>query len=205
MAAGLRVAVDVQHIHRPPGSKHARDRGSLYALANGTTITEASAAMTYAAALSSYLRAHGATVLDNDPAHGVFVGFYSQRNAAATAWKAHAYLACHINSGRGSYAAMEYMSTTIGAELAQAIAPRLREAFPTLILNAKTVSLSTDQRGSDCIERVGPSCAAVLCEPFFGDNPRHQSLLASPELVKVGEAIGQGVVEWWRTRQTAVG
>lgn len=202
MVAGLKVVVDVQHIYRE--GKHARDRGSVYALANGLTVTEASAATSYAAALAAFLEAHGAAVLTNDPAHGILVGPYSRRNLAARDFGAHAYLACHVNSGRGSYAAWEYMSTTIGADLAGALLPVMRNAFPLEILASKRVALSTGQRGAVCIERTAASCATVLCEPFFGDNPRHQGLLAAPELVKVGEAIGAGVLEWWKARQAVV-
>lgn len=197
---GLRAVVDVQHLYRT--GSHAGDRGSVYTLANGTRVTEADATLVYAHAIVSYLELWGARVVSNDPAHGILVGPYSARNLAAQT--SHAYLACHLNAGGGAYAAVEYMSTTVGAALAAAIGPQVQAAFPTDIPNAKAIPLSSGQRGAVCIERVASNVAAVICEPFFGDNPRQQHLLDAPSLVRVGEVIAHGVADWWKTRQIAI-
>jgi len=201
LVSGLRVVVDVQHLYK---TDRPNDRGAVYTLANGLKVTEASAALLYAQSLCQYLEAQGAAVLTNDPAHGIMVGFYSQRNRAAGAWGATAYIACHVNAGLGQYAAVEYMSTTVGSDLAGAIAPQLKAAFPTTLSAAKLVALSSGQRGASCIERVPSPCAAVLVEPFFGDTPRHQHLLEAPNLKRVGEAIGLGVMEWWKARRVVI-
>jgi len=190
---GLRVVVDVQHLYRPNKPK---DRGSVYALADGTTTTEGGAVVVYAGALRAFLEERGAEVLTNDPTHWILVGPYSTRHRAVNAWKPHAYLACHLNAGGGRYALMEHMSMSRGKALAEAIGQSLSAIFPALA-DHRTLALKSTDRGAVCIERVEDPAAAVLCEPFFGDNPAHQALLAAPELHRVGRAIGLGVAAWW--------
>ena len=197
MLNGLKVVVDVQHLYRP---HKPNDRGAVYTLSDGTRTSEASATLIYAAALRAYLEARGAAILTNDPAHGILVGHYSTRNRAGSAWRAHGYLACHLNAGRGRYALMEYMTVTEGKLLASSIGQSLVQAFP-VIVEHRTQGLSSTDRGAVCIARVESPTVAVLCEPFFGDHPGHQALLAAPELGRVGEAIGEGVARWWRSRQ----
>lgn len=199
MTSGLRVVVDVQHLYR-----EKPDRGSVFTLANGLTTTEAGAALIYGAAITAHLLELGAQVMTNDASRGILVGPYSRRNAVAAGWGANAYLACHVNAGGGSYAAVEYMSTTVGAALASSLANKIRECFPLDLTGGRTVPLSSSSRGAVCIERNASSCAAVICEPFFGDNPRHQHLLSAPRLVTLGEAIAEGVVGWWKARQVTI-
>jgi N-acetylmuramoyl-L-alanine amidase len=195
--AGLRVVVDVQHLYR---EHKPHDEGTVYVLGNGLHVTEAHAALGYAGALTAWLTGQGATVLTNDPKHAMLVGYYSARNRVANAFEAHAYLACHLNAGRGSYAALEAMTVSAGLGLADAIGLALvTPAFPA-ILHYKVVRLSQGMRGAACIEACAASVAALVVEPFFGDNPRHQPLLLAPELKRVGEAIGHGVASWWRRR-----
>lgn len=197
---GLRVVVDVQHLYRP---NKPRDRGSVYTLIDGTTTTEGSAVVVYAGALRHFLEERGATVLTNDPTHGILIGPYSTRHRAVNTWKPHAYLACHLNAGGGGYALMEHMSMSRGKALAEAIGQALSAVFPPLA-DHRTQALKSTDRGAVCIERVAEPAAAVLCEPFFGDTPAHQSLLAAPELARVGRAIGLGLVEWWNHEHPAV-
>jgi N-acetylmuramoyl-L-alanine amidase len=192
MASDLKVAVDVQHIYRP---HKPNDRGSVYTLANGTKTTEASAAVIYAAALSSYLAERGAQVLTNDPTRGILVGHYSSRNQSATMWGAHLYVACHLNAGGGSYALMEYMNPKAHGA-AQAMGDSLTGVFSGLGVCQLRV-LSDSSRGAVCVRWVGSPTLAVLCEPFFGDHPASQHMLAAPALVSVGRAIGSGIVSWW--------
>ena len=197
MLEGLRVVVDVQHLYRPT---KPLDRGAIFTLADGTRTTEASAVLIYAAALKAWLEARGATVMTNDPARGILVGPYSRRNRAADAWDAHCYLACHLNAGGGAYSLMEYMTMTTGRVLAEAIGPKVMVAFPQ-ITRAQTRALSGDDRGTVCIREVPGRIATIICEPFFGDAPTHQPMLAAPELARLGGVIGEGVTDWWRTRE----
>jgi hypothetical protein len=193
---------DAQGFADRGGRATPNDRGAIYTLANGTTTSEAGAALLYALGLRGFLETRGAVVLTNDPARGILVGPYSTRHHAVNVWKAHAYLACHLNAGRGSYALMEHMSMTEGKVLGWAMGQALVDAFP-LIVEHRVQALKSDDRGAVCIERVEAPCLAVLCEPFFGDNPRHQDLLAAPELKRLGEALGEGVASWWRSRAAA--
>lgn len=193
MLQGLRVVVDVQHLYRPA---KPNDRGAVFTLADGTKTTEASAVLIYAAALKSWLESHGARVMTNDPASGVLVGPYSRRNKAADVWNTHAYLACHLNAGGGGYSLMEHMTLTAGRGLAEAIGPQVLAHFPA-ITRAQVRALTTTDRGAVCIREVPSRIAAIICEPFFGDTPAHQGMLAAPELARLGAAIGEGVLAWW--------
>jgi N-acetylmuramoyl-L-alanine amidase len=195
----MRAVVDVQHLYRP---KKPADRGAVYTLADGTHTDEATATLIYAASLRSYLEARGATVLANDPRHGILVGPYSVRHAAANAWRPHLYLACHLNAGRGSYALVEYMSLSQAKPLASGIGQALAAVFPE-IMEHRTNALSSTDRGAVCIERVASPSIAVLLEPFFGDNPTQQRLLAATELHRVGQVVGDAIAHWWHGRHPA--
>lgn len=133
--SGLRVAVDVQHLFRPSKPK---DQGAVFALGDGTHRTEGAISLHYAQHLVEWLRSRGAEVFTNDPncADPVMVaewsGPYSRRQWQANAIGVHAYLACHVNAGGGSYGAVEAMNGTRGIELAQAIVRRLIADFPEL-------------------------------------------------------------------------
>lgn len=190
---GMRVALDVQHLYRP---NHPRDQGSVYRLATGETITEAHCTLLYAAAIHEWLLGYGAEVLTNDPVRGILSGYYSTRNEQASAWGSHLYLACHLNAGGGSYAAVEMMAGKRDDRLAGWIGNELVSAAPE-ILESRTVSLAPGERGAVCIERC--ACPAAIVEPFFGDNPHQQSMMAAPRLVEIGQAIGRGVGSWWRS------
>lgn len=194
MLEGLKVAVDVQHLWKPP--PHDGDRGSLYTLEDGTHVTEAHCTTIYAMSLCAWLTARGASVLTNNPARHVLIGFYSERCRAALHWGAHVYLACHLNAGRGSYASLESMAETPGLNLGIWIGEELRRAS-SLILSTRTVALKLGERGAPCVQAALPPCAAVIVEPFFGDNPRQQILMTGPGLAQVGEAIATGVGNWW--------
>jgi N-acetylmuramoyl-L-alanine amidase len=192
--------VDVQHLYRV--GLHARDRGTRFRLANGTTVWEADAATHYAQALTQELRDRGAFVLTNDPVRKWLTGYYSARNRQATAWGAKLYLACHLNAGGGSCSRVEVMrarpagTATAAIQLAGWIHGALG-ALPQIRLG-HTVVLNHGERGAVCIEGVGPWIPALLLEPFFGDTPKMQDLLGGAELATVGKLIGQGVAAWWR-------
>jgi N-acetylmuramoyl-L-alanine amidase len=192
--SGLRLAVDVQHLYKPP--PHDHDRGAVFNLAGGLKVTEAQLATLYAQALVMWLHQRGAVVLCNDPAHGSMVGTYGHRNLEAFKWGAHAYLACHVNAGNGSYCLNEYPAGTSGAALAVAIGTELADEFPE-ILEHREAALTSVQRGFVCLGECDRSRPAVIVEPFFGDNLKQQALIPAPALVRVGEAIGEGVAAWW--------
>jgi N-acetylmuramoyl-L-alanine amidase len=192
---GLRVAVDVQHLYK---SSNPLDRGAVFELPGGFHLAEAQAVTVYAQSLCAWLAARGAAVLTNHPAGQILTGSYYRRQKAAEKWDAHAYLACHLDAGNGSYAATEYPVGAAGIALATRIGSRLCDDFPE-ILSYKTVSLSPQARGFACVGGFRTDRAAVLVEPFFGDNVRQQVLLSTPNLVAVGESIGEGVARWWES------
>jgi len=193
--SGLRVAVDVQHLYK---SSNPLDRGAVFELPGGFHLAEAQAVTVYAQALCAWLRARGADVLTNQPAAQVMVGSYYRRIKAAEKWDAHAFLACHLDAGKGSYCLVDYVVGSAGVALATRIGSKLCDDFPE-ILSYKTIALSPPGRGYACINGFPNDRAAVLVEPFFGDNPRQQGLLSTPKLVAVGESIGEGMARWWES------
>ncbi len=179
--------------------RHAQDRGTIYALANGTHIAEADAATLYAAGLVAWLKARGASVLTNDLLSGALIGPYSRRNLIACQWGADCYLACHLNAGGGSYAAIEYMAGTPSGVLASSIGSHIINDFP-LIGRSRSVDLIRGQRGAVCIEGVVGNRAAVILEPFFGDTVAVQEMFQPQKLHQLGETIGEGIAQWWERR-----
>jgi hypothetical protein len=146
------------------------------------------------------MTAAGAQVLTNDPVRKILTGLYWQRNRAAFSWGASLYLACHLNAGRGSYAAVEMIAARRDPRLFEWIGNELVHSVPE-ILSSHGVALSPGDRGVVCIG----SCSqpAAIIEPFFGDNPRQQGLFASFRLIEVGQAIARGVIGWWQGRPAA--
>lgn len=198
--AGARVVVDVQHLYRT--GAHLGDRGSVFALKNGTHVAEASLATTYAAALVAGLRERSAAVLTNLPTRGILVGPYSRRNYEANAFDAHVYLACHVNAGGGTYGRGEYMAGT-GAQLAsQRIGIAVTATFPE-IRSWQCTPLSPGQRGTVCVEGVDAKRVAIILEPFFGDCPAHEPMMGAGALQGLGAAIAAGLAEWWRMTHPA--
>lgn len=189
---GMKVALDVQHLYRP---NHPHDQGSVYTLAGGFTITEAHCTNIYAGAIHEFLSSWGATVLVNDPVRGTLIGYYSQRNREASLWGADLYLACHLNAGHGTYAAIEMMAGRRDDRLCAYIGSELK-ATAKEITDARPVMLGHGDRGAVCIEAC--ACPAAIVEPFFGDSPSQQPLMAGAALADIGRAIGRGVANWWR-------
>jgi N-acetylmuramoyl-L-alanine amidase len=184
----LRAAVDVQHLYRP---HLPNDRGSVYRLSDGSTVTEGHAATMYAEAIAAHLRAAGAAVLTNPD----LSGFYSARQRHAAEWGAHVYLACHVNAGGGAYTLAEYAhGPGDSAGLCRRIASSLADNIAGLV-SFSVNELAPDARGHACV--AGFAGTHALLEPFFGDNPQHQPLLAAPKLKLIGDVIGAAVVNWW--------
>ncbi len=195
--SGMKVAVDVQHLYRP---NHPSDHGSVYTLATGLTVTEAHCTTIYAAAIHEFLASWGAEVLVNDPASGALIGYYSERNRADSLWGADLYLACHLNAGRGTYAAIEIMAAHRDDRLCEYIGGERTAAAPE-IAESRPVMLGHGDRGAVCIEAC--ACPAAIVEPFFGDNPKQQGLMSGSALAGIGRAIGRGVGNWWRAGRLA--
>ncbi len=194
---GLRVAVDVQHLYK---ADNPADRGCRFVLASGLTVWEAAAATGYAQSLAHWLIDRGATVRMNDPRTGQLTGSYPRRNRQANTWQAHAYLACHLDAGKGKYAALEYPVGRAGSLLARAIGAALVADFPEIPAH-REVPLMEHARGWLCVGAVDAAIAAVLLEPFFGDYRPAQGLLAADRLAAVGEEIGAGVAYWWEAKR----
>jgi N-acetylmuramoyl-L-alanine amidase len=190
----FRAVVDVQHLYK---LDRPDDRGARFELANGTHLWEADAAMLYAQAMVSWFKERGAVVLTNDPSTGTLVGSYGRRNRAANAWGASVYLACHLNAGGGNYALAEYPAGYPGSTLARMITAQLTSDFHDLIPSTNQFPLAKGQRGHVCVGEVSSAIGAVLLEPFFGDHPKAQALLAPDRLIAVGQSIAAGVAKWW--------
>lgn len=197
---GYSVAVDVQHLYRT--GRHARDRGSVFTLPDGSRVAEGELSTRYAQGLVQWLKLRGARVLANDPRHGFLVGPYSQRHESVVAWGADAYLACHVNAGGGAYGAVEYVSDSgVSAVLANTVAHQLEEA--ALLDKVKTVPLAPGDRGFVCVGRLG-AVPGVILEPFFGDYPGHRDFFPAPALTRLGETIGEGVARFLERRRAVV-
>ncbi len=194
---GLKAAVDVQHLWKPPPRQW--DRGAVFTV-DGMKVAEADAALVYASVLAHWLRERGGEVLENQPSTGVFVGTYPQRNRAAIAWGANLYLACHLNAGGGHYAALEFMSMSEGESVAKRMGTELVRQLPGLG-SCHPVSLGSASRGAVCIETCASLMPALIVEPFFGDSPATQPFLSHPGLIQVGAALGAAVASWWESIQ----
>lgn len=187
---GLRIAVDVQHIHRPT---HPLDRGAVFTLPNGTRMDEATAATVYARGLAMWLTARGADVLITDRTAGRLVGIYPERQREAMLWGADAYVACHVNAGNGAYGMVGAINGNAGVSLAGFIVASLDGNVPELS-RSQVHRLAYGDRGAVCLRQF--TRAAVLLEPFFGDHEAHQALLTTPRLIALGETIGAGIARW---------
>jgi N-acetylmuramoyl-L-alanine amidase len=197
MLTGFKVVVDVQHLYRE--GPHAGDRGAVFALRGGGTVTEGECAIHYAQAAVSALRDRGATVHTNNVSAHVLVGPYSRRQSQAMVMGADLYLACHVNAGGGAYAAVEYLDRPECSDVAKAVLSELKGSIPELVLTRTTV-LAPGARGAVCLQGF-TSGPAVLLEPFFGDWAGHRRLVGLSGLAEVGAAIARGCGAWWAQRR----
>jgi len=138
--------------------------------------------------------------------HSVYVfdqGWYSDRhkkaNAIAAANKSTlvAYIACHINAGKGDYSVMiSDERSSRGASLAVCLSNALAASQLSGLKRNLTRSASASNewnRGFSTISGIfaGPANIAGVCfEPYFIDRPQH-AWLATPE---GGEAIAKAIV-----------
>jgi N-acetylmuramoyl-L-alanine amidase len=169
------------------------DRGAACGLLRETDLTDA-----YIAAAKGCLESAGATV------HVLDTGEYGDRHRAAIAIaKAHpttpcAYIACHVNAGKGTYALVEYDARSAGG---RSLASDLNDWLVALpgITKGKTFPMTPATRGWACIDGIyaGPSnLSAALLEPGFIDAPAHAPLWTLDGLQRVGKALSEGILMW---------
>jgi len=214
---GLRVALDVQHLFRDP--PHEKDRGAVFRVpvegyAKGMTIRETDVTTAYVDAAAAMIAARGGRAFTNDVARGVMVGPYSRRHRAAASWAVHAYVACHVNAGGGSYAlALFNRHAPRGRAFAQALARAMRDVAVMQpgapIIDHVARAVGPGDRGWSCIGGFGvterpETPAAAIFEPCFGDNPRHHGLILSPgpsQVIALG--LVRGLEAWWKAARSA--
>jgi hypothetical protein len=144
--------------------------------------------------------------------HNVYVfdnGWYSDRHNRANALaKANpnqrvAYLACHINAGRGDYAAFIHDARSRkGSTLANALADAYTKARITGIKRTLVREGTPDNawnRGLNTIKGIyaGPSNITGVClEPYFLDRQDHYWLSGDIGNEKIANALVAGLVKW---------
>ena len=145
--------------------------------------------------------------------HSVYVldrGWYSERqrkaNAIARANPAQkvAYIACHVNAGKGDYAVMIHDSRSgNGQRLADKIATAIGASRDlTGIKRSLVRAASADnswKRGFTTIKGIysGPgNISGICCEPFFIDRPEHQWLASAQGGRAIADALVAGLVAW---------
>lgn len=121
---------------------------------------------------------------------------YAMRQARADRYKPAAYVACHINAGRGDYGAALYDGRSgWGAKLADHVANRLRFACPELARSLARPTLPGFERAQNVIDRIYASKTAcgLVYEPGFIDRPEHFPLWTPSGLRRVGIALADGI------------
>ena len=116
-----------------------------------------------------------------------------------------AYIACHINAGRGSYSALIHDSqSTGGAVLARALGDALTLATLQGIDRVRVVQGSPTngwKRGYTTIKGIyaGPSNISGVCfEPYFIDNAAHHNLTTEAGSAQIAKALVGGLRGWLR-------
>jgi hypothetical protein len=136
-------------------------------------------------------------------------GWYSERHAKANALAAHfpndrvAYLACHVNAGRGDYAVMIHDERSGGgkglaAALSGAVSDRNLPGIRRSLVRA--ASAGNDwKRGYTTIKGIysGPANISGVCvEPYFIDREEHRYLTTVQGGREIAEALVDGLVRW---------
>lgn len=200
------VIFDRQHYGKP---NKPQDRGAAVDLDGDGTIEndekEANLTPGYYLPAKDMLERRG---------HSVYVlqeGYYGPRHqkanriAAVNPRHRVAYVACHINAGKGDYSAMIHDQRSAGGKaLAEALAAAFGARKNTLtgvrrhLVRAAT-SDNAWSRGLNTIKGIyaGPRNISGVCfEPYFLDREEHQ-WLASPEGGRaVAESLVAGLVGW---------
>lgn len=144
--------------------------------------------------------------------HRVFVldsGWYQDRHKRANEIAAQnptqkvAYLACHINAGKGDYSVMIHDERSAnGKRLADSLMRGLeRRQIPGLKRHLVRSATATNEwkRGFSTISGIfaGPANIAGVCvEPYFLDRPEHAGLATASGGVLLGDALIVGLLAW---------
>jgi len=138
-------------------------------------------------------------------------GWYSDRHkranaiAAANPDKKVAYIACHVNAGKGDYSVMIHdQRSGNGSRLALALSAAIADHAISGIQRSLVRAASADnawKRGYSTIKGIysGPNNISGVClEPYFIDRQDHQ-WLATPEGGEaLAEALVSGLMDWGR-------
>ena len=144
---------------------------------------------------------HSSYVFDN----GWYADRHNRANALAKANPGQqiAYLACHVNAGRGDYAAFIHDARSRGGAV---LANRLAQAFSDLKLAGIKRALVREgtpdnawSRGLNTVKGIyaGPANIVGVCvEPYFLDRKEHQWLANDVGGERIAEALVDGLVKW---------
>jgi hypothetical protein len=207
--------LDIQHAGR---ASRPGDQGAAFDLDGDNVIEDAehevALAGAYAMAAAAYLRPLVVQVLM------IHSGEYWERHAQAIAWAQEkrfdlaAYVACHVNAGRGLYGLVvhDYRSKA-GNLLAACIAQDLGPFVPPLsvVHVAPTAEPGVDvapdipglqesnyPRAWTCLHGIGDrgsprGLCGVVFEPGFIDQPKHVDMWGQKGLDDLGRCLGHGI------------
>lgn len=218
MPQKLALILDVQHDGRPskPGDMGAAHDLNGNGVVGETGEREVDIVRGYTGALAALAQAQGI------PCHILTTGEYNTRHltaigrARAAPEYRHAYLACHVNAGRGRYGLVRADYRSVGGkQLAEALAEPLRgllggartdPLYPTpLAAKGAGRDVGTHEkhawwtRGWSCIDGIyaGPSnLSGVLLEPAFIDQPGHKPYLVASGWPILAEVLLRGLTAW---------
>ena len=144
--------------------------------------------------------------------HTVYVldsGWYSERHKRACEIAANnpgmrvAYLACHVNAGRGDYAVMIHDERSGGGKgLAAALSGAVSDRNLPGIRRSLVRAASADnawKRGYTTIKGIysGPAnISGVRVEPYFIERGEHRYLTTVQGGREIAEALADGLVRW---------
>lgn len=127
-------------------------------------------------------------------------GFYSERHKRACLYGADAYIALHLNAGKGEYSSCFYdYRSTKGKLLADSIATEFKKKLPVSdALVRETKPDGQFPRPWGCINGVfSGKPVACLVEPLFIDNFKHQQFLSSESNIHMlGCTLAEGIHNW---------
>jgi len=113
-----------------------------------------------------------------------------------------AYLACHVNAGRGDYGLIAYdYRSPRGQLLAELIGEQLANLSELSDVRVEPASPENDwSRAYHTIDGIyqGPRNICGIClEPFFLDTPAHRTLATVQGLRRIGYAVAAGLVAFF--------
>jgi N-acetylmuramoyl-L-alanine amidase len=131
-------------------------------------------------------------------------GHYVDRHKRANSYKADAYIALHLNAGKGDYSLVLHDARSkAGPRLAACISEAFAKVLPTSRhIFEGTSPTARFPRGYNCIDGVFSGTAvAALVEPLFIDNPKHFAFLRDEKNLRVlGSALADGIDTWLKSR-----